>query len=986
MTTTAALLALSWAVPPSMATSLIEVANSGVTLNMAQDKPNSGAGIALIDQNADGLMDFVASGGWDQAPVLYRNLGDLMFAPVPAAESGLIDFGGDLRGFGVADYDNDGDPDIFVANWDPGGPQLLLRNDNGFFVDVADEAGVIVDGYGTTGTWADVNGDGWLDLYISRYYAGNYNHLFINQQDGTFVDTASVAGFWDVPDEPNSSDAHSFTTLWWDIDRDGDLDCYEVNDRCYGWHPRNFLWLNNGDGTFVEDAAQFGLDICMDGMGAALGDLDQDGFLDMFITNIHYGHVFLKRDCGGFTDVTMETGTAMYQWGWGVIFEDLDHNMWPDLFVAHQSLGSPGDITDRYLLNDGGVLTDVTDTLLQVEHGESFVVVRGDLDNDLDSDVIVGRVALGDPIRILRNEGPTGHALRVLLKGTETNRDGVGAIVEVFAGGLWQRQHRVESRTFGGRGDPALLFGLGPHETVDIVRVYWPSGASQQFTDVPGDTLLSVVELSLAQEAPPLWLERCGNDIDDDCDGETDEGFGVGGPCAAEIGGCAVGGSLKCTADGESTWCDPAAFDVPPEHCGNGQDDDCDGEIDEGLPAEASCTTGVGACTTTGNWVCDEGTGQPFCDAAPAPSTDELCGDGLDNDCDGDTDEGFGMGAACVGGLGACSTTGVLTCTADGSASYCLTAEAPAPGAELCGDTIDNDCDGDTDEGFEIGIACAAGLGACSAPGVTVCAEGGLDVQCAGDTGTPAEESCDQLDNDCDGLTDEDYDAGADCTMGLGACVATGTRVCTPDGGATACLASPGAPAEELCGDGIDNDCDGDTDEGFGVGQLCSTGVGACARPGLLACLPSGSGAACDADVAAPDAERCGDAIDNDCDGDTDEGFEIGGPCTAGAGACQMTGTVLCAANGYHTVCSAAPLPGCDADGDDGSADTSDTSEQRGPEATGDDAADADSLPEPPGRSGCHGGPVTPWGLLVCAPVLLAGRRRRTLLQQIHQR
>ncbi len=311
-----------------------------------------------------------------------------------------------------------------------------------------------------------------------------------------------------------------------------------------------------------------------------------------------------------------------------------------------------------------------------------------------------------------------------------------------------------------------------------------------------------------------------------------------------------------------------------PETC-NGIDDDCDGLVDNGIASDP-CSDGVGACAVGGNTACIEG--ETVCDAVALAPTDELCGDSLDNDCDGEIDEGFtGIGSTCTAGVGTCETIGEVTCSADGLSTECNAVPA-APGTELCGNNLDDDCDGELDEGFDVGTMCSAGVGACAVDGVKQCSTDGLSTECSATPGTPGAELCgDSIDNDCDGSTDEGFElAGMPCTEGVGVCAATSTYVCSADQLSLECPATPGTPAQEVCGDSLDNDCDGATDEGFpDLGTSCSVSIMACSATGTVVC--AGTTTMCDA-VVTPETETC-DGTDNDCDGDVDND-PVCGTCT----------------------------------------------------------------------------------------------------------
>ncbi|HEX7841471.1 MAG TPA: MopE-related protein, partial [Kofleriaceae bacterium] len=268
--------------------------------------------------------------------------------------------------------------------------------------------------------------------------------------------------------------------------------------------------------------------------------------------------------------------------------------------------------------------------------------------------------------------------------------------------------------------------------------------------------------------------------------------------CSVGTGACRAEGVTVCRADGGGTTCTAHAGTPTVERC-NGVDDDCDGQVDEGFAVGTACSTGQGACARMGSIVCDLASGQAVCDAQPGTGTAELC-NGIDDNCDGQVDEGFGLGTPCEIGTGACLRAGVLACDSDGAAR--CTAVAGAPSAELC-NGIDDDCDGIVDDVAGLGDACTANApGACAA-GHLVCGAGQLI--CAPGTGEP--ETCNGIDDNCNGQVDEGFGVGAACSVGVGACRREGLTVC--DGlTATRCSATAGSPSAERC-NGVDDDCNG---------------------------------------------------------------------------------------------------------------------------------------------------------------------------------
>lgn len=250
-----------------------------------------------------------------------------------------------------------------------------------------------------------------------------------------------------------------------------------------------------------------------------------------------------------------------------------------------------------------------------------------------------------------------------------------------------------------------------------------------------------------------------------------------------------------------------------PERC-NGVDDNCNTTIDEGFALSVACTVSVGACARTGVTVCAASGTATVCNAVPGPAQSEAC-NGIDDDCDGTVDDGFQLGVPCTTGLGECQRSGQTICAASGSGTVC-DAMAGAATVEAC-NGLDDDCDGSSDEDFNVGSPCTLGVGACEVTSTIECTPDGTAV-CQGVAGPPSDEACNLLDDNCDGTTDEGFDLGTPCSAGVGACERTGSKVCANDGTGTVCGAAPGEPSEEICENGVDEDCDG-------VDRICTITV-----------------------------------------------------------------------------------------------------------------------------------------------------------------
>src|SRR3989344_1084737 len=300
---------------------------------------------------------------------------------------------------------------------------------------------------------------------------------------------------------------------------------------------------------------------------------------------------------------------------------------------------------------------------------------------------------------------------------------------------------------------------------------------------------------------------------DNDCDGETDEDFMVGEPCYVGIGECVNKGQFECLFDMVQVYCDAMPKDSGEEIC-DGKDNDCDGQTDEYEDIAPQLKSIEELCTSaceSADWHCIDG--QNSC-SAPLPK-EEIC-NGYDDDCDKVIDNGYNVGQSCTLGAGACMDIGEMVCTPSGLSTICNAAPGK-PELEWC-DGVDNDCDGYTDELPDIQHHLDKSLaenGICQTecgPGEYIRFQGSI----ACNAPKPDVEVCNGLDDDCDGLIDEDYvqmGLGKPCEVGIGACYDKGNYVCTEDGKSIVCNAVEGQPGEEICNDHIDNNCDGNVDE-----------------------------------------------------------------------------------------------------------------------------------------------------------------------------
>jgi hypothetical protein len=487
---------------------------------------STGGGCVWFDYNNDGFPDlYVISGkplepGMHPYPLkkapavaphnhLYRNNGNGTFTDV-TDEAGVA-----ANIFGIAavaaDFDNDGFVDLFVTGY---GRAILFRNKgNGTFEDVTAKAGIKVDGWPISSAWLDYDRDGCLDLFVGRYVkfdpqyrsyyaADNYpgpldyepdtNRLYHSNCNGTFTDVTDKSGI-------GAYKGRAMGVTAADFDGDGYPDIYVANDK-----TESFLFRNKHDGTFAEIAADLGAAYGQNGemssaMGPVFADLEGNGRMDLWVTDSKYNRLMRNAGKTGFEDVSESAGisvaSAQYvSWGSGIY--DFDNDGLLDILIFHGGLIHL--VPQEHSLFRGlgkGKFADVSR-----EAGPVFdvkTVARGacfaDYDNDGKMDAFV--VNLGAPAELLHNVTSNGgHWVALKLKGTKSNRDGIGAVVEVETGGRVQTAQRVAGSGYLSQDDDRLHFGLGPASKIDKLTVHWPSGRTQLLENLAADRVLTVEE------------------------------------------------------------------------------------------------------------------------------------------------------------------------------------------------------------------------------------------------------------------------------------------------------------------------------------------------------------------------------------------------------------------------------------------------------------------------------------------------------------
>ncbi len=494
-------------------------------------------GAGLIDCDNDGKLDIIVANGstldhfrqgGDPLITLYHQDAGFKFTDITKS-AGLTRKGWGM-GIAVADYDNDGLPDIYVTGYN--GNALYHNLGHCKFEDVTDKAGVAGGGFSTGAAWADYDRDGLVDLFVSRYVhfdlenlpafgstkncrfkgllvqcgpwgmPGESDFLFHNKGDGTFEEVSKKAGV----DDPHHY--YGLGVVWGDYDNDGWPDLYVANDS-----GPNYLYHNKHDGTFEEVGMLSGAALSGDGleqgsMGVDWGDYLHEGLLSVFVTNFTEQPDTLYRNMGkeGFADVSWPAKLAQPTYlpvAWGTSFFDMDNDGWLDLLVVNghvypQMDKVPGAARYRepillFRNRRDGTFEDVSSSLASIAPASMRGAAFGDLNNDGNVDVVI--VDIDGPPILLLNQGVSGnHRVLFKLVGTKSNKMAIGARVTVKARKLVQISEVRAGGSYISSNDPRLHLGLAGEATMQQVQILWPSGRTETLTDVPADFIYTIVE------------------------------------------------------------------------------------------------------------------------------------------------------------------------------------------------------------------------------------------------------------------------------------------------------------------------------------------------------------------------------------------------------------------------------------------------------------------------------------------------------------
>ncbi len=484
-------------------------------------------GIAVFDYDGDGRPDIYFTNGAEVPSLvktspkfsnrLFHNEGGMKFRDV--TDQAGVAGAGYAMGAAVADYDNDGKPDLFVAGVDR---DILYHNlGNGKFEDVTAKSGIVGKGWAVAAGWFDYDNDGKLDLWVvhytkwslpddrycgdaargirvychPKYFTGLPSTLYRNRGDGTFEDVTAKAGLAAFP-------GRGMSVAFADYDNDGFPDAFVTND-----NMPNFMFHNKGNGTFEEVGLLSGTALRDHGkavasMGVEFKDYNNDGRPDLIITALagETYPVFRNEGKGNFADATDSSklgAAAVKHSGWGLGLFDFNNDGWKDLFTANSHVNDRVEQFESHVyreknsvfVNNGGTFRDVSDdaglSLTKAHRGAAFA----DFDGDGRIDAVVS--SLEEPTELWHNISPgAGHWLILRLKGTKSNRDGIGAKIRIGD----QYAEVTTALGYASSADWGTHFGLGNVQTVDKIEIAWPSGIKQTLSDVKAGQVLVVTE------------------------------------------------------------------------------------------------------------------------------------------------------------------------------------------------------------------------------------------------------------------------------------------------------------------------------------------------------------------------------------------------------------------------------------------------------------------------------------------------------------
>lgn len=451
-------------------------------------------GVAIGDYDNDGREDVYVS-RHTLPNLLYRNNGDGAFTNV-AAQAGVAHQGTTTCSV-WGDIDNDGDLDLYLGNRDE--TNVLYRNNgNGTFTDISESAGVNTLFRTRAALFGDIDRDGFIDLYVANMTAPNY--MFRNNGNNTFTDVTASSNTQDY--------GVAMGSVFFDYDNDGDLDLYLTHDA----NQPYILYRNDGTGHFTDVSAQSNANYAGQGMGVDVGDVNNDGYLDIYITNLYANTLLLNDGHGAFTNITGGAGVGDLGMGWGVLWLDCDNDGLQDIYVANDSYFSPFPNLLYHNRGDNTFQPIAQGTPLASMYG-GYGAASADFNADGRADIFLANSGNDGNQLFFNLTANDNKWVKIKLRGTESNRSAIGARVEVEAGGKLMVDEVIAGAGYASQNSLILHFGLGQAEVISRLTVRWPSGLVETYEQLEANASYLVTEgesLAVNAAAPEVakaWFE-----------------------------------------------------------------------------------------------------------------------------------------------------------------------------------------------------------------------------------------------------------------------------------------------------------------------------------------------------------------------------------------------------------------------------------------------------------------------------------------------
>ncbi|MBO3117362.1 VCBS repeat-containing protein [Winogradskyella sp. DF17] len=463
-----------------------------IGLSQATGTSNFGGhGISYADFDDNGLDDITLASGNGVPVRFYKNIEGFVFAEVDLLATLNYDYR--TRSVVWVDFDNDGDKDLFLTSDTDG--NRLFQNQNGVLTDITVAAGFPLENLFTYGaSWGDIDNDGCLDVYLSNRIGGTNitNYLFKNNCDGTFSEVTTSVGLSNTP-------YITFCSAFFDFNNDGWQDLYVANDK----FEQNYLYKNNGDGTYTDVSVSSGTNIVMDAMSVTIDDFNSDGFFDIYITNTPQeistplpGSVLLRNNGDEtFSNISLSSGTVVDSYCWGANFIDADNDTDLDLYVNSQYTGDNGFASYAFFTNSGDeTFAQPSNVGFDTNTYRSYSSAVGDYNNDGLMEIVVNNEDNQKPSLWENIANNTNNYLAVELEGVIGNRDGTGSVIEIAINGAKQYRYTLCGEGYLSQNSTKKIFGLGTNTTVDYVKVTWLSGIVDIIYNVTANQTLNIVE------------------------------------------------------------------------------------------------------------------------------------------------------------------------------------------------------------------------------------------------------------------------------------------------------------------------------------------------------------------------------------------------------------------------------------------------------------------------------------------------------------